>query len=371
MQLALTLASALFGLAVAAPQGVTETLTPTGAAPAGCTGTVDGNFEITVAKVTEEKRSLPEKRDECGAEGVLVLSLSDGATTDAQGRTGYIASNYQFQFDGPPQAGALITSGFSVCKDNTLALGSSKTFYQCLSGDFYNLYDRSWAAQCEPVSLLAIPCGSKDSATQDPDGQVVGTTVVTTTIITALSDGQPQVVTTKVPVTIYSTYAPVSEHSDGQIQVTPTGTGSAPVSTPAETGSASTPVETTSEVIPPATSVSATVTASSSSAAASSTSVSVPLESPPVTSSPVTSSPVTSSPVTSSAAVSSSSAAASTSSHNAGRRVCCSVSTGLGRKDIGRSSALQNCLRRSTTVQGVYRQQRPGINKEGFNVKSC
>ncbi|KAI0968117.1 hypothetical protein F4678DRAFT_202792 [Xylaria arbuscula] len=320
MQLALTLASALFGLAVAAPQGVTETLTPTGAAPAGCTGTVDGNFEITVAKVTEEKRSLPEKRDECGAEGVLVLSLSDGATTDAQGRTGYIASNYQFQFDGPPQAGALVTSGFSVCKDNTLALGDSKTFYQCLSGDFYNLYDRSWAAQCEPVSLLAIPCGSKDSATQDPDGQVVGTTVVTTTIITALSDGQPQVVTTKVPVTIYSTYAPVSEHSDGQIQVTPTGTGSAPVSTPAETESASTPVETTSEVIPPATSVSATATVSaSSSSAAASTSVSVPLESPPVTSSPVTSSPatsspVTSSPITSSAAVSSSSAAASTSS---------------------------------------------------------
>lgn len=62
MQLTLALASALLGLAVAAPQGVTDALTPTGAAPAGCTASVDGKFEITVAKVTEQKRSLPKVR---------------------------------------------------------------------------------------------------------------------------------------------------------------------------------------------------------------------------------------------------------------------------------------------------------------------
>jgi hypothetical protein len=35
----------------------------------------------------------------------------------------------------------------------TLALGGSTTFWQCLSGDFYNLYTENWAAQCSPVEL--------------------------------------------------------------------------------------------------------------------------------------------------------------------------------------------------------------------------
>ncbi|KAI1277004.1 hypothetical protein F5Y07DRAFT_119463 [Xylaria sp. FL0933] len=314
MQLTFVLASAFFGLAVAAPQGVTEVLTPTGAAPAGCTGSADGNFEITVAKVTEQKRSIPEKRAECGAEGTLVLNLKDGTTTDAQGRTGYIASNYQFQFDGPPQAGALFTGGFSVCKDNILALGSSKTFYQCLSGDFYNLYDRTWAAQCEPVSLIAIPCGAKDSAAQSPDGQIVGTTVVQTTIVTALSDGQPQVVTTSLPVPVYSTYVPVSEYTDGQIQVTPTFSATATVGTPTEvpteTGSSApgtTAPVSTPVVTPPATS------ASTPASSAGSSTVSLPSESSPISTPASTSS----APASSSSAPATTTAAPSTggSSH--------------------------------------------------------
>ncbi|KAL9125187.1 MAG: hypothetical protein Q9217_005571 [Psora testacea] len=93
--------------------------------------------------------------------GGLSLTLEDGVIMDAQGRTGYIASNYQFQFDKPPQAGALYTAGFSACANGTLALGGSSIFYQCLSGTFYNLYDRSWAAQCSPVyinALRQVPC---------------------------------------------------------------------------------------------------------------------------------------------------------------------------------------------------------------------
>ncbi|KAI0505738.1 hypothetical protein F5B22DRAFT_495476 [Xylaria bambusicola] len=305
MQLTLALASALLGLAVAAPQGVTEKLTPTGAAPAGCTASVDGKFEITVARVTEEKRSLPEKRAECGAEGVLVLKLKDGSTYDAQGRTGYIASNYQFQFDAPAQAGALFTSGFSLCDNNIMALGSSKTFYQCLSGDFYNLYDRTWAEQCEPVSLIAIPCGSKGSADQSPDGQIVGTTVVQTTIITALSDGQPQVVTTSVPVPVYSTYVPVSEYTDGQIQVTPTGTVSVPVSTPTptetETAPPPPPPETTPIVTPPETSVSVPVTSAESSSSAASSSVETPSVTTPAETSSAPASSSSAPPATTSA----------------------------------------------------------------------
>lgn len=60
MKVTFALASALLGVVLAVPQGVTEKLTPTGAAPPGCTGTFDGQFEISVAKVTKEKRSLPE-----------------------------------------------------------------------------------------------------------------------------------------------------------------------------------------------------------------------------------------------------------------------------------------------------------------------
>lgn len=242
-------AFALVGAAFA--QGVTDKIAPEGGIPDGCSGSFDGNFEITVAQVTYAKRDQRDlsKRAECGANGVLVLSLSDESIYDSQERTGYIASNFQFQFDGPPQAGAIYTSGFSVCEDNLLALGSNKTFYRCLSGDFYNLYNEDWAEQCEAVSIIAIPCGSDDTATQLGDGQVIGTTVVATTIVTALTDGQPQVITTSVAVPVtsyYPTSAPVSQISDGQIQVpppqTPTSVATASVSTPIETGTA--PIET-------------------------------------------------------------------------------------------------------------------------------
>ncbi|KAI8952958.1 hypothetical protein F4801DRAFT_538956 [Xylaria longipes] len=309
MQFALTLASAFLGVAVAAPQGVTDTLTPTGAAPAGCTGTFDGNFEITVAKVTKEKRSLPEKRAECGSEGTLVVTLKDGSAFDAQGRTGYIASNYQFQFDAPAQAGAIFNSGFSVCKDNIVALGASKTFYQCLSGNFYNLYDRTWAAQCEPVSIIAVPCGSGGTADQSPDGQVVGTTVVQTTIVTALSDGQPQVVTTTVGVPIYSTYVPVSEYTDGQIQVTPTGSAPAPPPTTYETPTPTPTTETAAPPPPPP----ATTPESTPESTPTVTPVPFPsvstseVETPPVTTPVSSPSASTSAPVTSSSAPASSS----------------------------------------------------------------
>ena len=94
--------------------------------------------------------------ESCAKSGAFSITLEDGILKDQQGRTGYIAANYQFQFDGPPQAGAIITAGFSVCANGSLALGGSSVFYQCLSGNFYNLYDRYWAAQCSPVTIDTI-----------------------------------------------------------------------------------------------------------------------------------------------------------------------------------------------------------------------
>ncbi|KAF2088873.1 hypothetical protein K490DRAFT_38451, partial [Saccharata proteae CBS 121410] len=92
----------------------------------------------------------------CETNNTLQLSLNDGILKDAYGRIGYIASNYQFQFDNPPQSGAIYTAGFSLAQNGSLALGGSAVWYRCLSGDFYNLYDRYWAAQCEAVTINSI-----------------------------------------------------------------------------------------------------------------------------------------------------------------------------------------------------------------------
>jgi hypothetical protein len=70
------------------------------------------------------------------------------------------------------QAGAIYTSGFSLCGNGSLALGGSAVFYQCLSGDFYNLYDRHWAAQCSPIYIEAIGQGSTPAVSQSSEGQV-------------------------------------------------------------------------------------------------------------------------------------------------------------------------------------------------------
>lgn len=238
-----------------------------------------------------------QKRETCSGDGHLVATLAGGILTDSQSRTGYIASNFQFQFDAPPQAGAIYTAGFSACGNGSLALGGSAVWYECLSGDFYNLYDRNWAEQCEPVEIVVLPCGSA-SASQAPDGQVVGTQIVTTTIVSALSDGQPQVKTTTTgiplcqvsqisdgklsspswllnlaltsfpvgqvqvgttpcasitstpaPAPATSTLAPVSQFSDGQIQVTP----AASVPTVSSVPASATVVTLPSESVPVAT----------------------------------------------------------------------------------------------------------------------
>ncbi|KAI3397295.1 hypothetical protein diail_11027 [Diaporthe ilicicola] len=248
-------------------QGVTSAIPPSAAPPAGCSASYASPFEVTVAKVEGAvKRSVNHiaKRTDCTANGNLVVTLENGVLKDAQSRTGYIASNFQFQFDQPAQTGAIYTSGFSACGNGSLALGGSAVFYECDSGDFFNLYDRSWAPQCSPVEIIMMECGT---ASVGGDGQVVGTQIVTTTVVSALSDGQPQVktMTTGIPVCQVSQIAdgqvqvgttpcasitttpvatsnpvPVSQQSDGQIQVTP------PASVPTVTNAPAPPAVTPS-----------------------------------------------------------------------------------------------------------------------------
>ncbi|MCJ1472339.1 hypothetical protein MMC13_000986 [Lambiella insularis] len=97
----------------------------------------------------------------CQSSGTLSITLANGILKDSFGRTGYIASNFQFQFDNPPQAGAIFTAGFSVGNNGSLALGGSAVWFQCLSGSFYNLYNKNWAPQCSGITietLMLIPC---------------------------------------------------------------------------------------------------------------------------------------------------------------------------------------------------------------------
>lgn len=151
-----------------------------------------------------------QKRSSCTGDGILLATLADSVLTDSKSRTGYIASNYQFQFDEPPQAGSIYTAGFTACENGSLALGGSAVWYECESGDFYNLYDRNWAAQCSPVEIIILPCGS---TSETSDGEVVGTEIITTTIVSALGDGQPQVKTTTTGIPICQ----VSQISDGKL----------------------------------------------------------------------------------------------------------------------------------------------------------
>jgi hypothetical protein len=48
----------------------------------------------------------------------LRVTLNDGVMVDSLGRTGYIAANYQFQFDGPAQ----------VCQDAAVIASSASLF---------------------------------------------------------------------------------------------------------------------------------------------------------------------------------------------------------------------------------------------------
>lgn len=93
----------------------------------------------------------------CLTDNSLSMNLNGSVLTDSKGRIGAIVANRQFQFDGPPpQAGSIYAAGWSITSDGNLALGAQDVFYQCLSGDFYNLYDENVAAQCSAVHLSVI-----------------------------------------------------------------------------------------------------------------------------------------------------------------------------------------------------------------------
>lgn len=86
-----------------------------------------------------------------------MLSLTGGIMRDSNNRIGTIVSNHQIQFDGPtPQFGALYANGWNVDSAGHLRLGDQQIFYQCKSGDFYNLYDEKIDIDCSPAYLNVV-----------------------------------------------------------------------------------------------------------------------------------------------------------------------------------------------------------------------
>lgn len=166
----------------------------------------DGQAQATSGSSSDDEAVSDSGFEEtCLSSDSLTLSLKGGVLKDSKGRIGSIVANRQFQFDGPPpQAGAIYAAGWSIApldykedketkkqaddekkpdskdskkdskkdakKDSKkdkkdkrddakwgkLALGKQTTFYKCLSGDFYNLYDESIGSQCSEVELVVL-----------------------------------------------------------------------------------------------------------------------------------------------------------------------------------------------------------------------
>jgi len=195
------------------------TAIPQASSGSQCASSAPTTFAVTTVNATKTatKRSLERRQ----LDGTLKISLKDGKLTDQAGRTGYIAGNYQFQFDSPVQANAKETEGFGLCSNGSMSLMGSTVFYQCLSGDFYNLYSQSTGAQCIPIHIQATMAGASSSGvSQISDGQPQATSAGPA--VSQISDGQPQA--TKPVVTQISDGQPqasapvVTQISDGQPQ---------------------------------------------------------------------------------------------------------------------------------------------------------
>lgn len=100
---------------------------------------------------------------QCDEHGVILHFDADGLLRDQLNRIGYIADNYQFQFDLPVQSGGYGEHDFGEYTDSGtgdvyLTWRDSDIFYRCRSGNFYNLYSQAIAAHCEPAKIRIHHC---------------------------------------------------------------------------------------------------------------------------------------------------------------------------------------------------------------------
>jgi hypothetical protein len=148
--------------------GQVQATTKTSSTETAASQITDGQIQATTATSSASEASSTSEATSsatgsgitavsCKNNGTLAMLLNDGVLTDEKGRIGSIVANRQFQFDGPPpQAGAIYADGWGITPDGNLAIGDEDVFWQCLSGDFYNLYDTEIGGQCKPVHLEVV-----------------------------------------------------------------------------------------------------------------------------------------------------------------------------------------------------------------------
>jgi hypothetical protein len=83
-------------LANPAPQAVTSAIAPVESTPSECSDSAPGEFLVTTVNVTSSSKRDFGKRQA----SALELTLSNGILKDSKDRTGYIAANFQYVFDG-------------------------------------------------------------------------------------------------------------------------------------------------------------------------------------------------------------------------------------------------------------------------------
>jgi hypothetical protein len=185
-----TIFAPLFLAATGLAQAVEEGIAPDASAPEGCQTTVETPFRIgTLENPTLNRRETAQ--EVCllelslrvytdvnyqASDGELLCTLEDGILHDQYGRTGSIVANQQFQFDGPPQAGAIYTGGFSVCGNDSLAIGGSTRWWRCMSGAFGNLYDQWIGDQCHEIRIQAIYDESAQSSSSSGSSESMSST---------------------------------------------------------------------------------------------------------------------------------------------------------------------------------------------------
>jgi len=122
----------------------------------------DGQPQTGVSQISDGQPQAGASTSSSGtcAAGFLTLTLTNGQLVDSDGRFGYIASNTQFQFDNPVQAGGFGQNAWTLCSNNSLANQGSTAFWRCDSGaGFFNLYDTNYnPGACEQIALVIEPC---------------------------------------------------------------------------------------------------------------------------------------------------------------------------------------------------------------------
>ena len=163
------------------------------------------------------------------SQGALVCTLKDGVLRDSFLRTGSVVANHQFQFDGPPQAGAIYTGGFSVCTNGSVAIGGTTRWWQCLSGGFYNLYDEWIGDQCEEIRIqVTFPQKPSPSASASASATSMASTAVLSSLSVSVATVESSLATISGAVSTVSKSAvgPSASFASSNISATASVTGS-------------------------------------------------------------------------------------------------------------------------------------------------